>query len=515
MEQSYDLLIIGGGINGVAIARDAAGRGLSVLLCEQGDLGGATSSASSKMIHGGLRYLEHYEFRLVAEALAEREVMLRIAPHLTWPLSIVMPHIPRLRPAWMIRFGLLLYDTLGRWRENATLPASRQIDLRQPPFSGILQSSCHKGFVYADVGDDDARLTLATAKSAAQLGADIRPRTRCLQARRDDGNDNARWRVTLESRGQKSDILARAVVNAAGPWVAEALSLCEIADTTPHPSVRLIQGSHIVVPRLYEGEQGWLLQNDDGRVVFVLPFEDSFHLIGTTEIPVGKIMRPPAASAEEIDYLCRAVGRFFLNPPAPKDVVWHFSGVRPLYEDGHGKPGEVTRDYVLQLDGKRDQAPLLSIFGGKLTTHRRLAEAALAKLTPWFSSMSVPWTDQQALFGGEIDHLGHFYESICQKYPKLPAPWLKSLVRRHGSQTETVLGAAHTHTRTLDDLGQNFGGGLFEREVEYFIQHEWAQCAEDILWRRSKVGLHMRTEERERFACWFEQQHPEFSHSPP
>lgn len=509
----HDLLVIGGGINGAAIARDAAGRGLSVLLCEQGDIGGATSSASSKMIHGGLRYLEHYEFRLVAEALAEREVILRIAPHLARPLSIVMPHVPGLRPVWMIRLGLFLYDTLGRWRENATLPASRKIDLHQAPFHGLLKPACRQAFVYSDVMDDDARLTLATALSAARLGADIRPRTQCIKARRDEISGQTRWHVTLKNARGESEVLARAIVNAAGPWVAEVLATCQTDATekglaqTQTASVRLIKGSHIVVPRLFDGEEGWLLQNDDGRVVFVLPFEEKFSLIGTTEIPVEPPVSPPVASPEEIEYLCRAAGKFFLHAPCPEDVIWHYSGLRPLYEDGHRTPGEVTRDYVLQCDGQPDQAPMLSVFGGKLTTHRRLAESALEKLGPWFSSMSPPWTDQTPLVGGDFDDFNQLHGAICQKYPALSPAWLKSLLGRHGTQAEAVLDGA----RSPEDLGENFGGGLFEREAVYFIRHEWAGSAEDILWRRSKTGLHMRNEERERFSLWFSRHFPDTS----
>ncbi|MBP9713823.1 MAG: glycerol-3-phosphate dehydrogenase [Sterolibacterium sp.] len=512
---THDLLIVGGGINGAGIARDAAGRGLSVLLCEQGDIAGATSSASSKMIHGGLRYLEHYEFRLVAEALAEREVMRRIAPHLTRPLRIVMPHVATQRPAWMIRMGLWLYDSLGRLRERTTLPGSTSVDLRLAPWGAPLDGRYRKGFIYSDVLNDDARLTLATVRAAANLGAEIRTRTRCVAARR----ESACWRVTLTQRGQTGEVSARALINAAGPWVAEVLAQCQTSphgthDTqnthAPHqPGARLIKGSHIVVPRLYAGEHGWLLQNDDHRVIFLLPFEEKFTLIGTTEIKVPHVEAHPLASAEEIDYLCRAVARFFRHAPQPTDVVWSYAGLRPLYDDGHGQPADVTRDYTFLLDGREAQAPLLSIFGGKLTTHRRLAEAALEKISPWFPQQQThtTWTATQALPGGDFANFDSLCDALCRSYPGLPADWLKSLARRHGSLVADVLGDA----RTVHDLGRGFGGGLYEREVDYFIRHEWAQAAEDILWRRSKAGLHMAADERDHFTHWFNALHPEFS----
>ena len=503
MENTHDLLIIGAGINGAGIARDAAGRGLSVLLCEQGDIAGATSSASSKMIHGGLRYLEHYEFRLVAEALAEREVMLRIAPHLARPLRIVMPHVPTLRPAWMIRLGLMFYDTLGRLRERTTLPASASIDLRQSPFGTALREDIVRGFAYSDVSDDDARLTLATVRSAADLGADIHTRTRCVEAWC-EGN---LWRVILDRYGDRREVHARALVNAAGPWVAEVLNgplakarPASAGGAGPRPGVQLIRGSHIVVPRLYEGAHGYLLQNDDKRVIFMLPFEEDYTLIGTTEIKESAI-GTPQASAAEIDYLCRAVSRFWRRPLTPADVVWHYSGLRPLYDDGHRDPADITRDYTFLLDtGASDAAPLLSIFGGKLTTHRRLAEAALDKLAPWFPQMRTSWTATQPLPGGEFGDFAALHDELCRRHPQLPADWLRRLARRHGSLTDTVLGAA----RTPADLGRDFGGGLYEREVEYFVEHEWACAPDDILWRRSKAGLHMNERQRTDFGAWFE-----------
>jgi glycerol-3-phosphate dehydrogenase len=517
MDTPYDLLIIGGGINGAAIARDAAGRGLTVCLLEQGDIAGATSSASSKMIHGGLRYLEHYEFRLVAEALAEREVMLKIAPHLTRPLSIVMPQAEQQRPAWMIRLGLFLYDHLGHLRPDAprtTLPGSRTVNLQQPPYTGLLQAQYGKAFVYADVLDDDARLTLATARAAAELGAQIHTRCGFLHARRSAGV----WQVECEQESGRQTLAARALINAAGPWVSEVLAACLPSGhetDQPRPTVQLIKGSHIVVPRLYAGEHGWLLQNDDRRVIFVLPFEDDYSLIGTTEVKVSaeqSLRTPPCASREEIDYLCRAVGRFFRQPPQAADVIWSYAGMRPLFDDGHGDPAAVTRDYTFLLDAAenhsahaaRSAPPLLSIFGGKLTTHRRLAEAALAQLAPWFPDMAGAWTATRALPGGEFaNHAAfvQFQHELGARYPELPSPWLQQASRRHGRLILELLGEYCSPS----DLGRHFGGGLFEREVRWFIEREWAKTADDILWRRSKAGLRMTADERATFIGWFGQ----------
>ncbi len=503
MEKIHDLLIVGGGINGAGIARDAAGRGLSVLLCEQGDLAGATSSASSKLVHGGLRYLEHYEFRLVGEALAEREVMLRIAPHLTRPLRFVMPHMPELRPAWMIRCGLLLYDTLGQLHRHASapslLPRSEAVDLHDSPLGAGLQERFRKGYVYSDAATDDARLTIATARDAARLGATILPRTRCVAAQRQDGV----WQLTLESASGHRTVQGRALVNAAGPW---AMAVQQLVDSATQPAtaqrratLQLIKGSHIVVPRLYAGEHAYTLQNDDRRVIFMIPCEGQFTLIGTTEVKVNAA-DAPTATIEEIAYLCRAASRFSRRPVTPADVVWHFSGVRPLYDDGHGDPADVTRDYTFVLDGadQPNQPLLLSIFGGKLTTHRKLAEAALARLSGRFPQMGPAWTASRPLPGGDFASFAVLFAELRGAYPQLPPDWLARLARRHGSETAALLGA----TQMQAGLGRDFGGGLFEREVAHFIAREWAHSADDILWRRSKCGLHMSAEQRSAFAAW-------------
>ncbi|MGH8698191.1 MAG: glycerol-3-phosphate dehydrogenase, partial [Burkholderiales bacterium] len=379
----FDLLVIGGGINGVGVARDAAGRGLSVLLVEKDDLGAHTSSASSKLIHGGLRYLEQFEFRLVAESLAEREVLLRIAGHLVRPMRFIMPHVPLLRPRWMIRTGLFLYDHLGR---RTRLPGSHAVRLDRPPYSAGLKPEYRHGFVYSDCWVDDARLVVATARDARNRGARILTRTECLAAKRENGI----WRAQLRGRQGGLDVTARAIVNAAGPWVKAVLN--ERLHQPSRDNVRLVRGSHIVVPRLYEGDHAFILQNDDRRVVFMIPYEDRCTLVGTTDVPHEGDPSRPRASAAEVEYLCRAASRYLARAVSPAEVHWHFAGVRPLYDDGSANPSAVTRDYVLRLDSDQAAAPVLSVFGGKLTTYRRLAEHAIEKLAPWFPSMGSAWS---------------------------------------------------------------------------------------------------------------------------
>ena len=490
----YDLLIIGGGINGAGIARDAAGRGLKVLLVETGDLAAATSSASSKLIHGGLRYLEQYEFRLVAEALGEREVLLKIAPHLVTPLTFVMPHVPELRPLWMIRAGLFLYDHLGR---RTRLPGSRGADLRVPPYNSGLKPALTDGFVYSDCRVDDARLVLANALSARELGAEIATRTECKQARR----VAAGWEVVLRvPHGAERTVLARGIVNAAGPWVKQVLN-----DRLHQPSrdnVKLVKGSHIVVPRAYQGEHALILQNDDRRVVFMIPYEGRYTLIGTTDVEFDGDPAQPGASAQEIGYLCRAVNRYLAQPLAPADVVWSYTGIRPLYDDGSADPSAVTRDYTLRLDAQQAVAPVLSVFGGKITTYRRLAEHALDKLAPWFPDRQAAWTANALLPGGELDgSLEAFHARLASEYAALPAALLQALARRHGSLVRRVLQGV----RTEADLGTHFGADLYAREVDYMLEHEWAASGEDILYRRTKAGLHLAPAQREAVAGYVTQ----------
>jgi glycerol-3-phosphate dehydrogenase len=499
LNSEFDLLVIGGGINGAGIARDAAGRGLSVLLVEQGDIAGATSSWSSKLIHGGLRYLEQYEFRLVAEALAERETLLRIAGHLVWPADFVMPHVRGLRPRWMIRLGLFLYDHLAR---RDSLPGSMPVRLDRAPYDAGLKRGLVHGFRYADCRVDDARLVIANARSARALGATVATRTELLRARRADG----RWRAVLrDARGTEREVVARAIVNATGPWVKRVLN--ERLGQESAEAVRLVQGSHIVLPRLYAGEHAFILQNDDGRVVFMIPFEERYTLVGTTDLALegDAAEAQPTASDAEVDYLCRAVNRYLENSVRPADVVWRFAGMRPLYDDGESDPSAITRDYVLRVDAGDEAlglAPVLSVYGGKITTYRRLAEHALEKLAPHFPGLRKPWTAGAALPGSDFGDRSRSVarDAFYARYPGLPRPLLRGLFHRHGTLALEVLGDAVS----LADLGEDFGAGLTARELSYFVEREWAQSADDVLWRRTKLGLHIDGPARERVAAFME-----------
>jgi glycerol-3-phosphate dehydrogenase len=482
LKSSYDLLIVGGGINGAGIARDAAGRGLSVLLVEKNDLAGATSSSSSKLIHGGLRYLEHYEFRLVAEALAEREVLLKVAAHLVWPARFVMPHVPELRPRWMIRAGLFLYDHLSR---RASLPGSRAIRLDAPPYNSGIKPQLKHGFIYSDCRVDDARLVVANAMDARELGAVILTRTECTSAKR----ENNLWQARL-SNGDT--VAARAVVNAAGPWVKTVLN-AHLSQPS-RDEVRLVKGSHIVLPKLYEGEHAFILQNDDRRVIFMIPYGDVHTLVGTTDIPVAGGYAQPEAGSEEIEYMCRAVNRYLVRPARPEDVVWKYSGVRPLYDDGTADPSAVTRDYTLRVDDDAGVAPVLSVFGGKITTYRRLAEHAMEKLAPYFPGLKATWTHRAPLSGSDFGGVPRIEarDAFFGGHPHIPEATLRPIFRRHGVHAQAVIGDG--------DLGEDFGAGLTERELRYFVEREWAQTAEDVLWRRTKAGLLMTQAQRERVA---------------
>jgi glycerol-3-phosphate dehydrogenase len=480
-EVLYDLLVIGGGVNGVGIARDAVGRGLSVLLCEKNDLAGATSSASTKLIHGGLRYLEYYEFRLVREALMEREVLLRSAPHIIRPLRFVLPHDRSMRPAWMVRIGLFLYDHLGG---RKILPASHGLKLRGGAIGRVLRPELTRGFEYSDCWVDDARLVALAALDARERGAEILTRTACVVAKR----EGDRWTATLRADdGTERQVAARGLVNAGGPWVRHVLN-----DTVGLPGaskVRLVKGSHIVVPRLYDGPEAFILQNADRRIVFVIPYEGKFSLIGTTDLdyqgdPTGASITP-----EETAYLCEAVGRCFTAGPTPDDVVWSYAGVRPLYDDGSSSASEATRDYVLELDAPAGQAPALSVFGGKITTFRRLSEHALEKLAPVMAITGKPWTATAALPGGDIPDADFesFLARLRAARPWLPEALARRLARAYGTRVDRLLGTS----QSLEDLGRDFGAGLTEAELEYLADQEWARTADDVLWRRSKLGLHI------------------------
>ncbi|MEX1829727.1 glycerol-3-phosphate dehydrogenase [Luteibacter sp. CQ10] len=477
MVEQVDILVVGGGVNGVGIARDAVGRGLSVWLCERDDLASHTSSASTKLIHGGLRYLEQFEFALVGKALAEREVLLRAAPHIIWPLRFVLPHQPHLRPAWMIRIGLFLYDHLGRGRR--TLPGSRRVRFGKHVTGEPLRDEFHQGFVYSDAWVQDARLVVLNAMDAARRGARIETHTRCVSARRDgDG-----WTAELESRdGTKHFVKARALVNAAGPWAASFLD--DVAHVKHDHSLRLIKGSHIVVPKLFEHRYAYIFQQPDRRIVFAIPYERDFTLIGTTDIEYKDDPSRPVISTEEIAYLCDAANRYFKKQLVPADVVWSYSGVRPLLQDDSGNASEVTRDYLLDID--THGAPLLNVFGGKLTTFRKLSEEAMDRLGPLLGNAHPAWTaDAPPLPGGGERDLDELIGDLRSSRPWLTERHAWRLAHSYGTRARDLLGEA----AGLDALGEHFGADLYQAEVDYLVRHEWATEAEDILWRRSKLGL--------------------------
>lgn len=478
ISRAIDLLVVGGGINGAAIARDAAGRGLSVALCDKGDLAGATSSASSKLIHGGLRYLEHGAFRLVRESLAEREILLRIAPHLVQPLRFVLPLGPGSRPAWILRAGLFLYDRLGGAH---SLPGTAPLDLSGGPLATPLHAAVRRGFSYFDCRSDDARLTILLARDAARRGAEILPRHELVSARRENGL----WRAEL--RGDKADgirtIDARVLVNAAGPWVP---AVSRRAGLNTRAQLRLIKGSHIVLPRLYDGEQAYLLQNDDRRIVFVLPFERDWSLVGTTELPFAGDPATAQITGDEVSYLCRAVGRWFRAAPQTADIAWTYAGVRPLLDDRAARASAVSRDYAFELDA--DGPAALSLLGGKLTTHRRLAEAALARLAPFLPAMGPAWTAQAPLPGADLPEGGiaALAAALTDRHRFLDPATAMRIATSYGSDAEMIL---------ANGPGRDFGHGFGEAELRWLVEREYATTAEDVLWRRSKLGLVMTADE--------------------
>lgn len=487
-----DLCVIGGGINGAGIARDAAGRGLSVLLCEKDDLAQGTSSRSGKLVHGGLRYLEYYEFRLVREALIEREVLLESAPHIIWPMRFVLPHSPQDRPAWLIRLGLFLYDHLGGRKR---LPGTRSLDLRKEPEGAALKNTYRKGFEYSDCWVDDARLVVLNAMDARERGAEILTRTACASARR----EKDLWRIELkqETTGRIRTIRARALVNAAGPWVREVIS--KVTGLNASRNVRLVKGSHLVVPKFWDGPQAYLVQNSDKRVIFINPYEEDLCLIGTTDVPYEGDAGGVAMDDDEVSYLLAAVNRYFEGGPGKEDILHRFSGVRPLYDDDAENPSAVTRDYVFDLDAAGG-APLLSVFGGKITTFRKLAEHALQKLQPFFPESGPDWTAVASLPGGDIadaDYEGFLTETKVQ-YDWLPEALANHLGRLYGTRLQRLLG----QSKSLEDLGTHFGGIFYEAEARYLMEQEWAVTSEDILERRTKHGLHLTREQRQSFEAW-------------
>ena len=489
----YDIAVIGGGVNGCGIARDAAGRGFSVLLAERGDIASGTSSASTKLVHGGLRYLEHYEFRLVRESLIEREVLLGMAPHIIWPLRFVLPHHKGLRPAWLIRLGLFLYDHLGG---RKMLPACRAVDLRTDPAGAPLKDAYRKGFEYSDCWVDDARLVVLNARDAADRGADIRVHCEVMEARR----EAAHWLVSLKDHadGATSQVKARALVNAAGPSVAEVLSSRIGANRTA--SVRLVKGSHIVVPKLYGHERAYIFQNADGRMVFAIPYEADFTLIGTTDVDVECPDIVPAISPEETGYLCSAASEYFRIPVLPSQVVWTYSGVRPLFDDGAMNAQEATRDYVLDLDVAGGQAPLLNVFGGKITTYRRLSQEVVDQLGACLDGDTKAWTRDAPLPGGDFPVTGRarLAQALMGQVSGLDEATAHRLARTYGTRALVWLKEA----RGIAELGVQFGAGLSEREVDYLVDNEWARSAEDICWRRTKLGLRLRPEQIKKLDAW-------------
>ncbi len=497
--ESYDLLVIGGGINGAGVARDAAGRGLAVALCEQGDFAGATSSASTKLIHGGLRYLEYYEFRLVAEALREREHLLNIAPHIAWPLRFVMPHVNSLRPRWMIRLGLWLYDHIGG---RISLPHSKAIKLADMSKNNPLRAGLTNGFAYSDAWVDDARMVILNLLSAQEHGAAIYARTKLISAARVAG----KWECVLENSITKETkkIVARTLVNTAGPWVAEMDKMinADAKSSNRHAAVKLVRGSHIIVPKLFPEAHAYILQNADKRIVFMIPYEDEFTLIGTTDAPQENMDNGAHITDEEETYLMTSVNGYLAKPITRDDIVWRYSGVRPLFDDESDNPSAVTRDYNLILQDDQN-VPCVSVYGGKITTYRRLAESVLDELKPWLSPLShrASWTKEEALPGGEFKRADRTDElhRLHQKYPAMDTNYLDKLFARHGLRAHIIL----KETQTIEELGIDFGGGLRQREVDYLALHEWAHNAEDILWRRTKCGLHMSAEQQAAFTEYF------------
>jgi glycerol-3-phosphate dehydrogenase len=473
-----DLLVVGGGINGTGIARDAAGRGLSVILVEKDDLAAHTSSASSKLVHGGLRYLEQLEFRLVLESLAERERMLRAAPHIVEPLQFVLPLTASSRPAWMVRAGLFLYDRLAG---REILPGSHSVRLTGELGAG-LKPGISNAFTYWDCKVQDSRLVVLNALDAAERGATILTRTELIEAFREQGA----WTARIRGKDREQAIRARSLVNAAGPWASELFD--RLPSVKRNRSVRLVKGSHIVLPRLYDGAHAFILQNPDGRVVFAIPFESEFTLVGTTDVAWTEPAGQPEIGDEEIDYLLATVGRSFTARLTRNDIVWTYSGIRGLVEDGSSNVSHVTRDYLLDLQ-ELDEAPLLSVFGGKLTTYRSLAERALNRLAPYFPSASGPWTERSTLPGGDVLGLDlrQFSRGLQERHGQLPPDLLPRLARTYGTRTGQLLKGVES----IADLGEDFGGGLHAQEVDYLVANEWAQTAEDILFRRTKLGLHV------------------------
>ena len=490
-----DIFIIGGGINGCGIARDAAGRGYSVRLAEMNDLASGTSSWSSKLIHGGFRYLEHYEFRLVRESLSEREVLLKMAPHIIWPIRFVLPHHNAMRPAWLLRLGLLLYDYIGK---RKLLPGTKVLNLRTAIEGEPLKKIFSKGFEYSDCWVDDARLVILNAVDAQDRGAQIETRTKVISAIRKEGY----WEITTENlrSGKINKHKARILINAAGPWVDKVLGEALISNNSKN--VRLVQGSHIVVPKMHEHNRAYIFQNADGRIIFVLPYEQDYTLIGTTDQDYKGDPADVVITDTEISYLCSAVSEYFSKPILKEDIVWSYSGVRPLYDDGATAAQEATRDYVLRSD-THDDLQVINIFGGKITTYRKLAESMLEKIEAAIGKRKNSWTDSSHLPGGDFEVTGFnaLVSKLTADYPFLRLALAKRLIRAYGTKSWLIMQG----TTNIKDMGQDFGGSLTEREVIYLIENEWAESAEDVIWRRSKLGIRLSADEISVLDRWMQE----------
>lgn len=488
--ETKDLIVIGGGINGAGIAADAAGRGLSVLLLEAQDLASATSSASSKLIHGGLRYLEHYEFRLVSEALAEREVLLRLAPHIAFPMRFRLPHQPHLRPAWMIRIGLFLYDHLGK---RVSLPSSKGLKFNQ---NSVLKPELTKGFEYSDCWVDDARLVVLNAQEVVRKNGEVRTRTKVTRAYRENGL----WVVEAQDlrTGETHAWKAKGLVNATGPWVKEFFD-DGLKLKSPY-GIRLIKGSHIVVPRAHDEPQAYILQNEDNRIVFVIPWMDEFSIIGTTDVEYKGDPKDVKIDENEVNYLLKVYNDHFKKQLTVSDIVWDYSGVRPLCDDESDSPQAITRDYTLDIHDEQGQAPLLSVFGGKLTTYRKLAEAAVNNLATYYPTAGSPWTKNGQLPGGDIEGCDRdgYARVLRQHYQWLPEGLALRFARTYGSNSKLILEGANS----LSDLGEAFSANVYEAELRYLVKHEWVTELDDAIWRRTKLGMWLNEEEKQRIAQW-------------
>jgi glycerol-3-phosphate dehydrogenase len=493
----YDLFVIGGGINGCGIARDAVGRGFSVYLAEMNDLASGTSSWSSKLIHGGFRYLEYYEFRLVREALTEREILWAMAPHIIRPMRFVLPHHKDMRPAWLLRLGLFLYDHIGA---RKLLPPTKTLNLRKDKTGEALKENFTKGFEYSDCWVDDARLVVLNAQDAQARGAKINTRTKCVSARHEDGL----WHLVVEDLRTKkrTDISAKMVINAAGPWVDEVLGQ-SFGRNNP-ANVRLVKGSHIVVPKIHEHDRAYIFQNSDGRIVFAIPYQSDYTVIGTTDEDFDGDPANVKISPEETKYLCELASGYFKKPIKEEDLVWDYSGVRPLFDDGASEAQEATRDYVLRVNDRADEPPLVNIFGGKITTYRKLAESMMELIEEKIGRKGRPWTSKPKLPGGDFVTTGFdgLLEKLRHEYDWLDDTTSLRLARQFGVNAWMVLAGA----TGIKDLGEDFGHGLYEAEVRYLAANEWAMTADDVLWRRTKLGLKLSKKQAKLLDEWMQKE---------